>query len=74
MIDNYKKFNENNSQFPTMEEVESATPIQILRWNRFLPSPTNPSEVEVNNKIFDLYKEYKDDGKIDSNTSKSVGW
>lgn len=74
MIDNFKQYNENNSQFPTMEEVESASPTQILRWNRFLPSPTNPEEVEVNNRIFNLYKEYKDSDKINSTTSKNVGW
>lgn len=69
-----KKFNESTSEYPTVDQLEDATPDQILRWHRFLPSPSSESQVEVINKIFSKYKELSQKGDIDSNTSKRVGW
>lgn len=69
-----KRFNESTSGYPTISQVEDATPDQIMRWQRFLPSPSNDTEVEIINLIFSKYKELKQKGDIDSNTSKRVGW
>ena len=75
-----KKFNENEyprvytSSYPTTKEIEEASPEQIMKWQRFLPSPSNESERESINLIFKKYLELKDTGDINSNTSKSVGW
>lgn len=73
MVENIKQ---NSSLFPTISEIESASPYQILQWNRFLPSPNakNEEEIKSNNRIFDRYKELSKSGEINSNTSKQIGW
>jgi len=60
--------------YPTKEEVFNGEPYQILKWHRFLPSPTNEKEIEIINFLFDKYKEMNTKGEINSNTSKQVGW
>ena len=69
-----KLFEEYSSGYPTLEEVESASPNQIMSWYRFLPSPSGSEQVEVMDRICDIWKELKTKGDINSNTSKSVGW
>ena len=66
-----KKFNE--SSFPTMDEVESASPDQIMQWQRFL-NPKNMDEVKIVNAVHDRYVKLKNSGDINSSTSKRIGW
>ena len=60
--------------YPTLEEIKNACPTRILQNYRFLPSPTNETEVVSNNALYDRYIELKKSDEINSNTSKSVGW
>lgn len=39
------------SSYPTMEAVEAAGAEQLLRWNRFLPSPRSVDEVPVISRV-----------------------
>lgn len=70
-MNHLKRFNEGS--FPTKEEVEMASPEQIMQWQRFL-SPKNMDEVNITNLVFDRYKMLKSSGDIDSSTSKKIGW
>lgn len=69
-----KKFNEGAGSYPTINEVESASPDQILTWHRFLPTPSNDEQIEIINLIFKKYTELSQKGDINSSTSKRVGW
>ena len=60
--------------YPTMEQVEDASPGEIMRWQRFLPSPSNKEQSDIINAVFAKYKKLKASGDINSDTSKSVGW
>jgi len=74
--------------YPSYEEIEKATPEQILRWYRFLPGPGYSAgilsavefsarvqvEVKLLNAIQAKLKEFDSEGKIDSDLSKKVGW
>lgn len=42
-------------RFPTIDQVENATDIQICRWHRFLRSAETESEIEIQNKIYDKF-------------------
>jgi hypothetical protein len=68
------KVKESVTNYPTMEEVNSADGDQILRWHRFLPSPENEEQEKVITTIFNKYIELRDKGDINSNTSKRVGY
>jgi len=57
-----------------LNDVNNASPEQILRWNRFLSSPSNSTEVELNNAIYGKYKGMSKNNEITSATSKIVGW
>lgn len=61
-------------EFPkNIEEINNASPTQILKWNRFL-QPNSPEQVEIVNLIFNRMVKLRNDGQIDSTTSKQVGW
>ena len=60
--------------YPSLEEVENADSTQIMRWQRFLPSPSNDEQIKIINRVFARYIELRDKGDINSNTSKHVGW
>ena len=40
--------------YPTMEQVNSASDIQLCRWYRFLTSPVTDDEIAIINRIVDL--------------------
>ena len=48
-----KKFNETMS-YPSIEDVELSDPVQIMKWQRFLPSPSNYDGIIARN-IIDLH-------------------
>lgn len=61
-------------EFPkNIEEINNASPTQILKWNRFL-QPNSTDQVEIVNLIFNRMVKLRNDGQIDSTTSKQVGW
>lgn len=81
-----KRFNEEYSSYPTMDEVESASHEQICSWYRHLPSPGKnlsdslpndefkrriDQEAEVMNAICAKYKE---GGGFNPSLSKKIGW
>jgi hypothetical protein len=61
--------------FPTLEQVESAGVEQVLRWNRFLPSPKDDGDVEVIRLNCErLAKLRGEDNAAYVAASKSIGW
>jgi hypothetical protein len=59
--------------YPTLTDVEACEdPVQIVRWNRFLPSPRSDEEVEVINGIFKRFGELEPAER--TRASKAVGW
>lgn len=57
--------------FPTLEEVEKASHLQICRWWRFLRSGENAEEYKIQAKIAMRYKEL---GGMTPEISKKLGW
>jgi hypothetical protein len=73
--------------YPTMDEVENASHIQLARWYRFLPSPGADAiysivdkkafeevlqkESAVMSKICERFKEF---GGMNSTISRLIGW
>jgi len=68
-----RKFNE-SLNYPTIEQVEDASPEEVMKWQRFLPTPSNKEQSDIVNAVFSKYKKLKDSGDINSGTSKAVGW
>lgn len=61
--------------YPTLEQVEKASHEQLLRWNRFLPSPTSDDQIEVLNLIAERLKiQQSIDPAEHTRASKSIGW
>jgi hypothetical protein len=70
-------------KYPTIEEVEKASHIQICKWYRFLPSPGTQAigtkyfdevlieETEIMNKIT---KRLSNFGGFTPEISKQIGW
>lgn len=70
-------------RYPTMQQVDSAGPDQLLRWTRFLPSPgvsavgredmeqVRESEAAVLDRIIERQQSL---GGITPASSKRVGW
>lgn len=42
--------------FPSMNEVEAATHVELARWWRFLRRPKNEEERIILNRIYDRYE------------------
>lgn len=57
--------------YPTVEEVEEASKIQLARWYRFLESPPSDADVEVLNLILERFDKL---GGWNPQLSKQVGW
>ncbi len=70
LVSKYKINGEFNMQYPTLEEVETATHRQICEWYRFLPSPSDNEQVEINTLIYDKFNEK---GGYTTNLSKQIG-
>jgi hypothetical protein len=61
--------------YPTLEQVEKASVDDIIRWNRFLPSPTTPEEVNTIRVIFARFGDNQRANPAEhSAASKRVGW
>lgn len=61
-------------RWPSMEEVEAADVVALLRWNRFLPSPDD-DERPAAQRAFERLGELKakDPGAFVA-ASKGIGW
>jgi len=57
--------------YPTIEEVNKASRLEICRWWRFLPSPVNKAQAEVNVRLAERFKEV---GGFTTQISKQLGW
>jgi len=57
--------------YPTKEAVESADRYELCKWHRFLRSPENDTEVELNQLMF---KKWKEVGGFTPEISKALGW
>lgn len=55
--------------YPNKETIENSDRLTICYWYRFLPSPTN--ETEIMNKIVEKFKEF---GGFTPEISKKIGW
>lgn len=61
--------------YPSLESVESASSVQILRWHRFLPSPMTDQSIAVIDRIGERLSEFKAADPADMvKVSKFVGW
>jgi hypothetical protein len=58
-------------KYPTQNEVEFADRYEICKWHRFLRSPENEAEVQVN---ILLSKRFKEVGGFTPEISKHMGW
>ena len=56
--------------YPTMAQVESADRVQLLRWTRFLPSPSDEKRKVLNR----ILARQQATGGITPEISKQVGW
>ena len=57
--------------YPTISEVDGSTIDQLARWYRFLPSPMNPLQVEIMDKITNVFHDL---GGFTPELSKRTGW
>ena len=62
--------------WPTLEQVESCEDVEAcLRWNRFLPSPTNDEKVTIINAVVERLKMLRArDNDAYVRASKNLGW
>lgn len=71
-----RQANEEAELMPTVEQVEESTDVEeVLRWNRFLPSPRNDDEIAVINAVVKRLAELRaqsNDAYVAA--SKSIGW
>lgn len=62
--------------YPNIEQVQASTSVeQVLRWNRFLPSPRNDTQVEIINAVverLDILRNADHDAFV--RASKNIGW
>lgn len=63
--------NKSYKSYPNMAQVELADRFLICKWYRHLPSPSNPDQEKVMNRICEKYKEL---GGFTPDISKQVGW
>lgn len=72
-------------RYPTLDEVNKASPYQLLKWHRFLPSPgcdwTERDSVVFYKKLEEetaimneINEQLKQAGGITPALSKQVGW
>jgi len=61
----------NYMKYPTLEQVECADQYQLCKWHRFLRSPETDSEIEINKRMFERWKEV---GGFTPEISKAIGW
>lgn len=59
-------------RFPTAEQVDVGTAYEVMRWNRFLPSPRTENEVEILQKIVVRLRGFSQTDRTAA--SKAVGW
>ena len=57
--------------YPTIQEVNKASRLEICRWWRFLPSPNNKLQAEVNKRVAERFHEM---GGFTTEISKQIGW
>jgi len=57
--------------YPTLEQVEAADRYQLCKWHRFLRSPENETEIVINKRLFERWKEA---GGFTPAISKAIGW
>jgi hypothetical protein len=57
--------------FPTLEQVETASHEQLARWYRFLPSGNTPEQKKIMDKIA---KRFKTLGGMTPQMSKRIGF
>lgn len=58
-------------RYPSLEEVKTADRYMLCKWHRFLRSPENEEEGEINKLMFERWKEA---GGFTPEISKSLGW
>lgn len=58
--------------YPTLEQVQRATATEIVRWNRFLPTPRSEAELAVINAVFARMIALNEPERV--RASKEVGW
>lgn len=57
--------------FPTMEQVEKASPEQLAKWYRFLPSGDTDEQQRIQDRIGQRFKEL---GGMTPEISKKIGF
>ena len=57
--------------YPTLQQVETATRLQICKWMRFLKVTGNPKEQEVMLRLCERCQEL---GGFTPEISKQIGW
>ena len=57
--------------YPTLERVKQADRYTLCAWHRFLPSPINDEQAQINNLIFVRWSEV---GGFTPEISKAIGW
>lgn len=64
------------ASWPTLEQVESCEDVEAcLRWNRFLPSPTDDEKVTIINAVVERLKVLRArDNDAYVRASKNLGW
>jgi hypothetical protein len=58
-------------QYPTLEQAKIAGRFQLCKWHRFLPSPENEEQIEINHL---LYERWKEAGGFTPEISKQLGF
>lgn len=58
--------------YPALAAVATASNYDIMRWNRFLPSPENDEQVEIIKAVVDRLCAM--DPAEKTRVSKAVGW
>jgi hypothetical protein len=70
-------------KYPTMEEVEQASHVQLAKWYRFLPSPGSiavgnsnfeeilSAECKIADRIAERFRSF---GGMNASISKEIGW
>jgi hypothetical protein len=63
---------ERRTNWPSSDDVDYATPVQLMRWNRFLESPRDEVQRRVLTKIIDALHALPRDVYVTA--SKEAGW